>query len=126
MGDAFGTYLKKARKEKGYSVNQLALYSDVSSSQISRIENGLRGVPKPETIEKLAKGLKMPYEELMKFAGYIEDGSDLNKYFPEDSEGEENVFFKNWEGLSEEDKKQALDYIQYLKDKAKRENKKTD
>jgi transcriptional regulator with XRE-family HTH domain len=122
----FGKYIKSLREQKGYSVNQLAIYSEVSAAQISRIETGQRGVPKPETIQKLAKGLKRPYKELMRVAGHIEDGSDLNKYFPEANEGEENVFFKNWESLSEEDKKQALDYIQYLKDKAERENKKSD
>ena len=53
------------------TVNQLAMYSGVSSAGISRIENGKRGVPKPATIRKLADALKVPYEELMASAGYI-------------------------------------------------------
>jgi transcriptional regulator with XRE-family HTH domain len=111
--NSFGSYLKKIREQKGYSVNQLAIYSKVSAAQISRIETGHRGPPKPETIQKLARGLKKPYPQLMEAAGYVEDASDLNN---------ENIFFRNWEGLSEEDQKQALDYIQYLKSKAKEEN----
>lgn len=54
------------------SVNQLAMYSGVSAAGISRIENGKRGVPKPLTIKKLARALKVPYEDLMLLAGYIE------------------------------------------------------
>ncbi|MDF2964244.1 MAG: transcriptional regulator, family protein [Paenibacillus sp.] len=69
----FGIYLKKARESKGISVNQLALESGISNAQISRIENGLRGIPKPETIRKLAEALKLPYEEMMEKAGHMPD-----------------------------------------------------
>lgn len=67
----FGGYLKQLRTIKGFSVNQLALYSGVSSSQLSRIENGKRGAPKPDTIKKIAESLDIPYKELMEKAGYI-------------------------------------------------------
>ncbi|NOU92019.1 helix-turn-helix domain-containing protein [Paenibacillus sp. LMG 31456] len=69
----FGFYLKKARESKGISVNQLALESGISNAQISRIENGLRGIPKPETIRKLAEALQIPYEEMMGMAGHMPD-----------------------------------------------------
>lgn len=68
----FGDVLRKLREERGLSVNQLALYSNVSPALISKVENKKRGIPKPETIEKLAKGLKMRYEELMYLAGHID------------------------------------------------------
>lgn len=60
------------REKRHLTVNQLATYSGVSAAGISRIENGKRGVPKPATIKKLADALKIPYEELMQTAGYIE------------------------------------------------------
>lgn len=71
----FGAYLRALREEKKLSVNQLAMYSEVSAAGISRIENGKRGIPKPPTIKKLAGALKIPYEEMMKAAGYIEEAS---------------------------------------------------
>ncbi|MFD0679936.1 MULTISPECIES: helix-turn-helix domain-containing protein [unclassified Paenibacillus] len=71
----FGIYLKKARESKGVSVNQLALESGISNAQISRIENGRRGIPKPETIRKLAEALQIPYEEMMEKAGHMPDDS---------------------------------------------------
>lgn len=74
-GKQFGSFIRALRKKKGFTVNQLALYSGVSSAQISRIENGLRGVPKPETIKKLSEALGHPYEDLMQVAGYIDDNT---------------------------------------------------
>lgn len=67
----FGSYLKSVRERKKISINQLALDSGISNAQISRIENGLRGIPKPETIRKLADALKVPYEEMMSQAGHM-------------------------------------------------------
>jgi transcriptional regulator with XRE-family HTH domain len=67
----FGLYLKEVRERKGISVNQLALESGISNAQISRIENGLRGIPKPDTIRKLADALKVTYEEMMDKAGHM-------------------------------------------------------
>jgi transcriptional regulator with XRE-family HTH domain len=69
----FGSYLKSVRVQKGISVNQLALQSGISNAQISRIENGLRGTPKPKTIRKLADALKVSYEEMMDQAGHIRE-----------------------------------------------------
>lgn len=80
---SFGEKLKKLRESRGYTVNQLAIYSDVSASAISRYETGDRGTPKPPTIKKLAKGLKMEYEDLMKIAGHsFEDINIEPTYLP--------------------------------------------
>ncbi|AEB25572.1 helix-turn-helix transcriptional regulator [Bacillus sp. L381] len=70
--ESFGKQLRTLREKRHLTVNQLATYSGVSAAGISRIENGKRGVPKPATIKKLADALKIPYEELMQTAGYIE------------------------------------------------------
>ncbi len=69
----FAEYLKQLRETKNWTVNQLALRSGVSPAQISRIENGKRGVPRPETIKKLSEGLGESYEEMMKVAGYFDE-----------------------------------------------------
>ncbi|NMO95682.1 helix-turn-helix domain-containing protein [Paenibacillus lemnae] len=74
MEQAFGLYLKKLREDRGISMNQLAQAAGISGSQISRIENGLRGIPKPPTIRKIADALGSSYEELMTRAGYWTDG----------------------------------------------------
>lgn len=67
----FGDYIKRVRDEKGLTLNQVALYAEISAAQLSRIETGKRGTPKPQTIEKIATALKVDYNELMKIAGYL-------------------------------------------------------
>ncbi|MBR0612370.1 helix-turn-helix domain-containing protein [Bacillus safensis] len=80
----FGAYLRALREEKKLSVNQLAMYSEVSAAGISRIENGKRGIPKPLTIKKLAGALKVPYEDMMQAAGYIEEASSVHQHDEDD------------------------------------------
>ncbi|WP_373749642.1 helix-turn-helix domain-containing protein, partial [Jeotgalibaca porci] len=53
----FGEKLKYLRESRGYGVNQLALKSGVSASQISRFESGERKDPTLETVKKLASAL---------------------------------------------------------------------
>ncbi|MEK5477556.1 helix-turn-helix transcriptional regulator [Paenibacillus sp. FSL R5-0407] len=78
MSLSFGEYLRELRELKDLSLNQLAEKSGVSNAQISRIENGLRELPRPETIKKLAQGLNVPATELMEKAGYF-DGLNEEK-----------------------------------------------
>lgn len=66
---SFGSELKSLRTSKGIGVNELALHSGVSASQISRFENGKKSNPKPVTLQKLAKGLGVPASDLFKMAG---------------------------------------------------------
>ncbi|WP_189636076.1 MULTISPECIES: helix-turn-helix domain-containing protein [Paenibacillus] len=75
----FGAYLKQMREDKGLSINQLAQAAEISGSQISRIENGLRGIPKPQTLRKIADALGVPYEELMSKAGYLDSELSLHE-----------------------------------------------
>ncbi|HAF97092.1 helix-turn-helix domain-containing protein [Paenibacillus sp. FSL K6-1566] len=79
MDHRFGAYLKQIREDKGLSINQLAQAADISGSQISRIENGLRGIPKPQTLRKIADALEIPYEELMSKAGYLDSELSLHE-----------------------------------------------
>lgn len=56
--------LKKIRKAKKISQDQLAARSGISQSGISAIEKGKR-IPTIETIEMLAKGLRVPVSDLI-------------------------------------------------------------
>src|SRR5690606_9542969 len=67
------------------------MYSGVSAASISRYETGSRATPKPPTIEKLANGLKMDYQDLMKIAGYVTDET-TNKEKGEYTPAEENEY----------------------------------
>lgn len=132
---AFGPYLKQLREQQGYSINQLAEAAGISNSQISRIENGVRGVPKPGTIRKISDALSVPYADMMKQAGYLEvsntaielqapewatykDRRDFKKML----EDEDDLMFDGIP-LDDEDKKRIKDVLTGLFWEAKQMNK---
>jgi transcriptional regulator with XRE-family HTH domain len=110
MTNDFGKYLREKREEKGFTVNQLSLYSGISAAQLSRIENGKRGVPKAENIKKLSDALSIPYKEMMKVAGYLEDEGEIDtesNEFPELTEKDERDIAKRMEKLKKDLKEGA-------------------
>lgn len=138
----FGSYIKKIRMDKGMTLNQVALYSEISAAQLSRIENGKRGVPKPETIKKISNALKHDYEDLMKVAGYIEfenkeddnkentltekDEKDIAKRMEKIKEDLQNADGLNFSGepMSEEAVESLLEAMEYAVRQTQRINKK--
>lgn len=68
--EEFGKKIKNIRTEKRFSVRQAALQSGISNSFLSQVENGKRNIPKPETLKKIAKGLRISEDEIMYIAGY--------------------------------------------------------
>ena len=69
----FGQRIKKLREREKLSVRKLAEKAGISHSYLSQLENGRRSSPKPPTIMKIAKGLNVPYSDLMIASGYIGD-----------------------------------------------------
>lgn len=119
---SFGDELKRIRESRGMTVHQLAVYSGVSAASISRYETGDRGIPKPPTIEKLAKGLKIEYTQLMEIAGHIrsdnedKDAADLlNEYLDAELTSEEIMEKMNFKvdniQLSDEEVKEFIAFV---------------
>lgn len=65
-----GSLIKKRRKELGFSQRQLSYMSNISNTEISRIEGRVTKQPSQEILKKLAGPLKLNYEDLLKAAGY--------------------------------------------------------
>ena len=62
------------QRRDGVTMNQIALYSGVNVGYLSRIRRGkLSSPPSPDVLRRLAPHLKVPYEELLRAAGYIEN-----------------------------------------------------
>ncbi|MCG7406734.1 helix-turn-helix domain-containing protein [Paenibacillus sp. ACRRX] len=76
--NSFGSYLKMLREKKEMTIKQLSEESGISNAQISRIENGIRKPPKPETIKKLSEALGADYKEMLTKAGHFEE--DASEY----------------------------------------------
>lgn len=64
--------LKDIRKNKGFTIREVAERSGVSSAYISQLENGQRGTPSPDILSKLSGALETPYPVLMQLAGYLQ------------------------------------------------------
>lgn len=103
----FGLYIRKLRLDRKMTIRQLELYSDVSNSYLSQLENGKRGIPSPEILKKLSKGLKVDYNELMIKAGYVEEVTNKkNDIDPELEEFINNV--RVWYKDEPKDKEEKL------------------
>jgi PTS system nitrogen regulatory IIA component len=64
----FGATLRLLRIESGLSLRDLARRLDVSSTYISRVENGIDAVPTPERLEAIARELGIPKAILLDLA----------------------------------------------------------
>ena len=67
MQNNFGERLKDARREKGFTQEQLAEVLAVSTEFLSRMERG-KGNPSLETLIKLAAALNLSTDELLGLA----------------------------------------------------------
>ncbi len=67
----FGKYLKNLRKKKGLTLVQLKEATSMSQPYLSQMENGLKGIPSPETLKKLEAPLGVSHFELMVRAGHL-------------------------------------------------------
>lgn len=72
----FGKYLKELRECRKLTTRQVENFCGVSNSYLSLIENGKRGIPSPDILNKLAPVYRIQYEDLMVAAGYLTTGID--------------------------------------------------
>lgn len=101
----FGEKLKYLRESRGYGVNQLALKSGVSASQISRFESGERKDPTLETVKKLASALGISIS-------YFENNENIN-------EKSLTVAAHIDENVTEDEMIDIINYIDFIKQKHK-------
>ena len=66
---SLGDYLRIAREEKGLSIRALARRVGVDHTYLARVENGERGDPKPELLNRLAAELNVDPAELLAYVG---------------------------------------------------------
>ena len=72
----FGRYLTQKLKERGMTQSQLSYYSGISDAHISRLSKEERGLPKIDTLQKIAAALKMSLMEMLRELGFFEKPVD--------------------------------------------------
>ncbi|MGG1676886.1 helix-turn-helix domain-containing protein [Neobacillus sp. NRS-1170] len=93
----FGDRLRRLRKEKGLTIRKLSELSGVAHSYLSQVETGKRGIPKVDTLEKIASGLNIPSVDLLMLAGYLPIekvgyADDKDEFIKGESERESHLF----------------------------------
>ncbi|NKC13650.1 MAG: helix-turn-helix domain-containing protein [Gammaproteobacteria bacterium] len=93
MTTAVGEKIRKLRKERGYTLDQLAELTGSSKSYIWEIENKAPPRPSADKLSKIANALDVTIEYLMDDSGAIdqEDAADA-------------AFFRKYKQLSEGDR----------------------
>lgn len=72
MTETFGTIIRQARKQKGYSQRSLAAILNLDFTYLSKLENDRADYPpKEEVIRSLARSLDLDEEQLVCWAGRI-------------------------------------------------------
>lgn len=67
----FGKIIKDARLSRRLTIRKVEAQSGVSNAYISQLENGMRDIPSPKIIKKLAPSLGLEYEFLLRSAGHL-------------------------------------------------------
>lgn len=104
-----GAFIRQVREDRGLTQAQLALYTGIAQSEVSRIESGARQNPSPEALRRIGEALGIPPRQLMVLAGYIEEGEpeQLDPW-----ERLENALLR-LEGLTTEDAQEILEYTRF-------------
>lgn len=76
---ALGALLRKLRRDRGYTLDQLAKRIPMSASNLSRVELGSQGPPADEVIERIAKALDAPAADLLHAAGRMGGGRSFEQ-----------------------------------------------
>ncbi|MGB7588688.1 MAG: helix-turn-helix transcriptional regulator [Solirubrobacterales bacterium] len=76
---ALGALVRKLRRERGYTLNELAERIPMSASNLSRLELGSQGPPADESIERIAAALDAPAAELLQAAGRSTGGQSFEE-----------------------------------------------
>lgn len=105
MTQSLGQYLRSVREQNNLSTRDVEKETGITTSQLSRIECNITQNPSPIALKKLAIFYNIKLIELFQKAGYLE---------PEDTDTYKETCFKGIEKLSQEDKKQIQNQINYL------------
>lgn len=76
---ALGALVRKLRRERGYTLAQLATRIPMSASNLSRLELGTQGPPADEVIERIASALDADAAELLHAAGRTTNGQTFEE-----------------------------------------------
>lgn len=110
-----GIYLKALREAKTLSLRDVEGRTGISNAFLSQIESGKVKQPSPMILYKLSELYGVPYEVLMERAGFpVPSGQELA---PQSA----RAVFHRIGDITEEEEQELLDYLRFLRSRAKRD-----
>lgn len=93
--ERIGSAIKKARENKGLSQRKLSKLAGINSSELSKIEKGVRKKPTPYILRKISRFIDLNYNKMLYLIDLGFEFSPLNPFI-------EN-YYKNLKGKKIED-----------------------
>ena len=111
MSSNLGEQLQVVRKMRGLSLQAVAKPSEISAAYLQKLERGDVKEPSPHVLHRLAETLDLPYERLMKLAGYEVPRADAQRAADTDVLG----FALSSERLSEDERTALAEYLAWYR-----------
>lgn len=73
-----GPQLRERRNAQKFSLREVERRSGINSGYLSQLERGDIASPTPSVLQKVAKAYDVPFQIVMRWAGYVEDGLSAN------------------------------------------------
>jgi len=123
MASTLGEELKRLRESRGMTLRQVEEESGISNGYITQLENDKIREPSPNILHKLSLVYKVPYEQLMKSAGYFVPARDKKTQSVGSKEEKERSlasYALSAAKLTEEEEEALIDYLRFLRFKKKK------
>lgn len=111
-----GDYLRKLRTASGLKLREVEQRSNnsVSNAYLSQLESGQARNPAPHVLHALAAVYGVPYERLMRLAGY------LGKTDPSKKQPRHSLPTLATKDLTADEEKKMLEYLAFLRSQRKK------
>jgi transcriptional regulator with XRE-family HTH domain len=113
-----GIELRRIRKTRGDTLRAVEEATGISNAYLSQLETGKIANPSPRFLYKLAGFYEVPYEELMRYAGYV----------AEDQTGDEKkrrrlsaAALATMADLTSEEEEELMKYAEFLRSRRRQE-----
>lgn len=103
-------FIKEHREKLNISKRKLSELSNVSHTEIQRLESGQRKNPSPPLLRSIANALNVRYEDIMEAAGYLDTTSESLV---------QSAWLPYLEDLTFDELKQVQTFIEFLRGKRK-------
>ena len=103
-------FIKEHREKLNISMRKLSELSNISPTEIHRLENGKRKNPSPPLLKSIANALHVRYEDILDAAGYLETKPESPGI---------SAIIPNLEYLTDDELEQVQTTIDFLRAKLK-------